>query len=116
MAQLARTTNRLRVVVIGAALLLTASGCTDASPSATPSSGVSGPSARSAAPDASASASSSLDQGLAPAWTATGGMIEARYWATATLLPDGKVLVAGGVRSGSDLLASAELYDPSSGS
>jgi hypothetical protein len=45
-----------------------------------------------------------------------GGMIEARYYATATLLPDGKVLVAGGVRSGSDLLASAELYDPSSGS
>ena len=43
-------------------------------------------------------------------------MIEARYYATATLLPDGKVLVAGGVRSGSDPLASAELYDPSSGS
>src|SRR5450759_3444704 len=50
----------------------------------------------------------------APAWTATGGMIEDRFQDTATLLPDGKVLVAGGT-VGTGLLASAELYDPSSG-
>ena len=50
-------------------------------------------------------------------WTATGTMVSPRHWHTATLLPDGKVLVAGG-RGGARglLLASAELYDPSTGS
>jgi N-acetylneuraminic acid mutarotase len=44
-------------------------------------------------------------------WTATGNMVAIRgFGIPATLLPDGKVLVAGG--SGS---ASAELYDPASG-
>jgi len=53
----------------------------------------------------------------APAWTATGGMIEDRFQDTATLLPDGKVLVAGGSNNVTNsLLASAELYDPGSGS
>ena len=54
-----------------------------------------------------------------PKWTVTGGMIEDRFQDTATLLSDGKVLVAGGVHATKDpqgVLASAELYDPSSGS
>ena len=34
---------------------------------------------------------------------------------TATLLPNGKVLVAGGVVTAAILLASAELYDPATG-
>ena len=42
----------------------------------------------------------------------TGSMATARRFHTATLLPSGKVLVAGGDDSGS-ALASAELYDPS---
>jgi hypothetical protein len=46
------------------------------------------------------------------AWTA-GNMADARFEHTATLLPDGKVLVAGG-GSGSSPLATAELYDPAS--
>ena len=55
-------------------------------------------------------------------WTLTGSMKDARRSHTATLLPDGKVLVAGGffdipnsiLQSGSPL-SSAELYDPASG-
>ena len=46
-------------------------------------------------------------------WTATGRLTEARAEQTATLLPDGKVLVAGGVGDGAP--ASAELYDPATG-
>jgi hypothetical protein len=50
-------------------------------------------------------------------WTRTGSMITGRYDFTATLLPDGKVLVAGGNALGSKylVLASAELYDPGTG-
>jgi len=44
----------------------------------------------------------------------TGKMLSARAGHTATLLPDGKVLIAGGFQPG-EALASAELYDPISG-
>jgi len=56
----------------------------------------------------------------ASVWTTTGNLIQARKGHTTTLLADGRVLVVGGVggdyTSGLGLLASAELYDPSSGS
>jgi len=58
------------------------------------------------------------------AFSATGDMLQARVWHTLTLLPGGKVLAAGGetdecsggfcMFAGS--LATAELYDPASGS
>ena len=44
-------------------------------------------------------------------WTATGAMTTPRVVHTATLLPDGKVLVAGGW-DGTNTLSSAEEYDP----
>ncbi len=44
------------------------------------------------------------------AWSSAGSMSTTRFSHTATLLPSGKVLVAGGRNSGA--LASAELYDP----
>ncbi len=47
------------------------------------------------------------------AWLSTGSMATARNYHTATLLPNGTVLVAGG--SGAAYLASAEVYDPASG-
>jgi N-acetylneuraminic acid mutarotase len=50
------------------------------------------------------------------AWTATDPMTHARESHTSTLLPNGKVLVAGGLDDGSSpLLSSAELYDPATG-
>ncbi len=46
-------------------------------------------------------------------WTVTGALSTPRYGHTATLLPSGKVLVAGGVCGAA--LVGAELYDPNSG-
>ena len=48
-------------------------------------------------------------------WTLTGAMSAARFNHTATLLPNGRVLVAGGGRLGSSYHSSAELYDPATG-
>ena len=53
-----------------------------------------------------------------PTFVATGSMTVPRMNATATLLPNGKVLIAGGYQYSTAavrILASAELYDPSTG-
>jgi hypothetical protein len=49
-------------------------------------------------------------------WTATGRMTTPRHSHAAILLPDGKVLVAGGHAPGDEPTDSAELYDPDTGS
>src|SRR6266566_6362115 len=48
-------------------------------------------------------------------WTATGSLNTGRYLHTASLLPNGMVLVAGGTGNSDLVLTSAELYDPASG-
>jgi hypothetical protein len=58
---------------------------------------------------------------LTGTWTRTGSMHTPRALDTATLLPDGRVLVAGGISGGcvssscTDILSSAELYNPRTG-
>ena len=49
----------------------------------------------------------------AASWSTIKPLNNARYSHTGTLLPDGRVLVAGGYNGG--VLSSAELYDPASG-
>ena len=51
---------------------------------------------------------------LQGAWTLTGSMQTARGIHTATVLPDGNVLVTGGY-AGGVALASSELYNPNTG-
>lgn len=46
-------------------------------------------------------------------WTATGSFSNARYLHTASLLPDGKVLIAGG--NSNSISRAAELYNPATG-
>ena len=48
-------------------------------------------------------------------WTATGSMNTARFLFTATQLTNGKILVTGGQDASGNATASAELYDPSTG-
>src|SRR6266567_2580593 len=55
-----------------------------------------------------------LEPAVCSSWTPTGSLNDARELHTVTLLPNGMVLVAGGGGNGG-LLASAELYDPASG-
>ena len=57
---------------------------------------------------------SRADSAARGAWTFTGDMHDARQQHTATLLLDGRVLVAGGDVGGTSL-HSAELYDPNTG-
>jgi hypothetical protein len=48
-------------------------------------------------------------------FSATGSMTIGRYQHTATLLPDGRVLIVGGGDASGQLALSAELYDPATG-
>ena len=48
-------------------------------------------------------------------WTITGNITNARYYHTASVLTNGKVLISGGLDSSGNYLNSAEVYDPSTG-
>jgi hypothetical protein len=60
-------------------------------------------------------ASAELYDPAAWKFTAIGSMTARRSSHTATLLPNGQVLIAGGDNTDSGVLTSAELYDPSTG-
>ena len=98
------TASRSRVWTLLA--VMATSGCAAGTgPESAPSEGV-------------ASSRQALDE--KPTWTSTGVMSVARQHATATRLPDGRVLVAGGsgfgsVDVGNVYFQSAELFDPHAG-
>jgi WD40 repeat protein len=115
------------VAVIGVGLFGSIFARPDPGPAATAAPSAPGvvasPSAPGLTPEPSASSSSVAPDSSpsvlarAPGWSVTGEMTEARSGHTATLLPDGRVLVTGG-RIGSNEGPSAntaELYDPGSG-
>ena len=56
-----------------------------------------------------------LQPAQAVSFTNATPMAAARHGHTATLLPNGRVLVAGGYNSTNDFLSSAELFDPATG-
>ncbi len=65
--------------------------------------------------DSAGLASCELYDPVRKTWTFTSSLATGRYHHTATLLADGRVLVAGGTDNGSNILASAEIYDPARG-
>jgi hypothetical protein len=60
-------------------------------------------------------ASAELYDPASGTFTATGSLSAERVYHTAAMLPNGKVLLAGGVGLSGGELASAELYDPVTG-
>ncbi len=107
------------VVAIGAGLVgsIVAQPSPGPAMSATPPAASHSPEPSSPSPSVEPERSPSVVPARAPSWIATGGMTEARTQHTATLLLNGKVLVAGG-RIGPDMdgaTTSAELYDPGTG-
>ena len=48
-------------------------------------------------------------------WSSAGTLAHAREFHTATLLPNGRVLISGGLTTGRRVIASVELYEPATG-
>ncbi len=123
-----RTSRSRAAISIALSLIVIACSSTtgpDTSPaqstSRSPAAGATAGSSTSPTPSAvAATPVGTLDHDIAATWAATRDMVTPRTYPTATLLPDGTVLVAGGVRVDSEFgpapVATAELYDPGSGS
>ena len=119
-----RPNRRRRIPVMATAFVLVAAcGSAPTVPSSTTSAVAStGPAvtpAQATTPIAAPSLAPTLSPAQMPAgsWVPTGSMTRSHtYGATATLLQDGRVLVAGGeVESDGDASSAADLYDPTTG-
>jgi WD40 repeat protein len=119
MHQTTRVPRPIVGVLIGITLVLTFSACTSGSPSAQAAPSIEPPQSSESSPRVTVvpSASSAPAPNERSAWTATGPMVADRAGPTVTLLPDGRVLAAGGYGPIPDAtLSSAELFDPGTGS
>jgi hypothetical protein len=113
----------VRMWLAGILAALIVAGCSTgatSSPSVAATAGPTGTASPTATPSEVLSASKSPTATLAPlTFVATGSLQTARDGATATLLADGKILVAGGevdmTALDVDYFVSAELYDPATG-
>jgi len=107
--------TRTLMALVSVVLLVAASGCSTAL-TAPPAVG-SPSSAPAASPTPAVPAGTPVPTAALP-WTSAGRMAETRVGHTATLLRDGRVLVAGGFADGeaNSVRVSAELYDPANGS
>jgi hypothetical protein len=105
-----------QILVVGLLATALASCAVSPTPSQRPSTMTSLASQTTSPTEVTASPTSVATQRTRPEWITTGAMAVPRSGHTATLLLNGKVLVAGGSTDGRKALASAELYEPVRGS